>query len=96
MEAFAREILSSKEMDILKQEDWISHNECDFERDKLKRQHTLVIPRDKVISQPILQKLGSFMIPKGGIERQIFQTALDVMTQSIIAPSWESDSDETD
>ena len=34
------------------------------------------------------------MIPKEGIDRQIFQTAFDILAQSIISPSSEESSEE--
>ena len=40
-----------------------------------------------------MQRIGSFMMPKEGIDRQILQTALEMLKQSIIVPS-DSDSEE--
>ena len=96
VEAFAKEILSSKEIDFIKNSQFSHFNIKDFDRDRLKRQHTLAIPRERTIFQPKLQKIGSFILMKDGIEQQILKTAFDVMTQSILVPSGESNSEDED
>lgn len=79
MEQFVKEILSFREIDKIKQDQNTFKRSAGQER-TLQRLKTFMHTRGE-LKQKIgeTQKFGSFVIPKEGIERQIFQTAMDVI-----------------
>lgn len=100
MDTFVKEMLSFKEIDSLKKDNGYNYDPNEAIREELRnfsfvRMRSYATPSERIVNKK-LQRIGSFMIPKEAIDRQIFQTAVDVISQSIMVSSDSGDSSDSD
>lgn len=99
MQTFVNEMLSFQEIDKIKSNDdknydpnlEISKQMKSFNFHRMK---STVTKNDKIMCRR-LERIGSFMMPQEGIDRQIILTAFDVISQSMVVSSDSEESDDS-
>lgn len=98
MQAFVNEVLALKEIEALKLKDYKKESDKMMNKEYRNFSHyrmNTVMPM-RAEREKKLERLGSFNIPRHGLEQQIWQSALEIASQSIIVSdeseiSWDSD-----
>ncbi|CAI2379223.1 unnamed protein product [Moneuplotes crassus] len=86
IEAFVNEILSLKEIEALKSKDYQEESKNMMNREYRNFSHYRLntLLRERPLKEEKLKRFGSFNFPRHGLDQQIWQSALEVASQSII------------